>query len=424
MKLLVLSMNFAPELTGIGKYSGEMAEGLVERGHQVCVVCAPPYYPAWRLGPGYSGWAYSVAHPRPGLTVYRCPVWVPRRPGGLSRLLHQASFALASLPLLIGLALWQRPAVVFAVTPALFCAPAAWLAARIGGARAWLHVQDLEIDAAFGLGLLRGRWLRAACLSIERRLLRGFDRVSTISRSMLRQLAGKGVDLAQSSLLPNWVRLAAIHPRECAADMRLALGIASAQKVLLFSGTMNRKQGLPVLIEVARHLQARRDILFVLCGAGELKAGLQADAADLPNVRFLDLQPAEGLNALLHMADVHLLPQLRGAADLVLPSKLGGMLASGRPVIAAADPGSEIASMIEHCGLLVTPQSVEGFTAAILALCDDDERRHALGRVARSVAERTLGFDAALDRLAQDLVEIGTDTAPVPGWPQRQPTQL
>lgn len=429
MKLLVLSMNFSPELTGIGKYSGEMVQGLAARGHDVRVVCAPPYYPAWKVSQGYASGRYAVNSPQPGVTVYRCPLWVPAHPKAVRRLLHQASFALTCLPVMLWLALWWRPAVVFAVAPATFCAPVAWLAARLAGARAWLHVQDLELDAAFKLGFLKGPRLQRACRALERRLLGAFDRVTTISRRMLRQLACKGVELPLIGLLPNWVDLSALQPlaeAPAAARLRASLGIGAAQKVLLFSGTMNRKQGLEVLVQAAEQLQARADIVFVMCGAGEMRAGLQAASANLANVRFIDLVPAEELGALLTMADVHLLPQLRNAADLVLPSKLGGMLASGRPVVAAADAGSEIATIVQHCGLRVEPESAAGFVQAIITLCDDDTRRLDLGVTARVLAESTLGVEAVLNRLDAELQALvgsagHATAAQPPAHPQPQP---
>ena len=118
MKLLLVSQNFSPELTGIGKYSGEMAQAWVDRGHEVFVVCAPEHYPAWRLADADRGLAWRVQRPRPGLTVLRCPLWVPATPSALRRLLYQASFALTSLPALLTLALRHRPDVVMAVVPA------------------------------------------------------------------------------------------------------------------------------------------------------------------------------------------------------------------------------------------------------------------------------------------------------------------
>lgn len=398
MKIVLVSLNFAPELTGIGKYSGELADGLVTRGHDVTVVCSPPYYPAWQVGASYSTGGYRTETPKPGLTIHRCPIWIPKRLGGLARLLHLASFALSSLPILMKLVLWQ-PRLVFVVAPALFCAPAGWLLARLSGARAWLHIQDFEVDAAFELGLLKRPWLRRLALFMERGLMRRFDTVSTISRRMLRQLAAKGIPLEDTEIVPNWVDLSVVTPGDRSFALRRSLGIDPSQLVCLFSGTINRKQGLDVLVEAARLLRHDARIVIVICGNGELRAGLEAAAAGLGNVRFLDLQPASELNALLNMADIHLLPQLRGAADLVMPSKLVGMLASGRPVVAAAIDGTEIASIVSDCGVCTEPESAHGFAQAIGELADDPSRRVLLGAAGRAYAERVLDAQKIFDRL-------------------------
>jgi colanic acid biosynthesis glycosyl transferase WcaI len=411
MKIVLLSMNFAPELTGIGKYSGEMADELVRRGHDVTVVCAPPYYPKWDLAAGYSNQAYTREQPKPGLTVVRCPVWLPKRLGGLARLLHLASFAISSFPVLLRLVM-SRPDLFFVVAPALFSAPAGWLAARLSGATAWLHVQDFEMDAAFELGLLKGSFVRTLVREGERRLMCAFDRVSTISRRMLRQLDAKGVSVEQRELLPNWVDLDQVTPGDRSPALRRTLAIAEDQKVCLFSGTLNRKQGLSAVVDAARLVAARRDIVFVICGNGELRASLEASSRDLPNVRFLDLQPLARLNELLNMADIHLLPQLRGAADLVMPSKLGGMLASGRPVIAAAAPGTEIADVVEGCGLVTEPECARGIADAILELAGDDGRRVLLGVAARDYAQRNLGTHAVFERLDASLARMRRESRP------------
>ena len=151
MKILLHGINFAPELTGIGKHTGEMAAWLAARWHVVRVVTAPPYYPDWQVADGYSSRSCR-RHTWQGLDVWRCPLWVPVRPGGLKRLLHLASFALGSLPVMLRQIVW-RPDGVWMVEPALLCAPAALGVVRLGGARALLHIQDFEVDAAFDLGL-------------------------------------------------------------------------------------------------------------------------------------------------------------------------------------------------------------------------------------------------------------------------------
>ncbi len=398
MKIVLVSMNFAPELTGIGKYSGEMVDDLVARGHEVKVVCAPPYYPTWKVQGDYASSAYRTEQPKPGLTIHRCPVWIPKRLSGVKRLIHLASFALSALPVMLWLAMW-RPQVVFAVAPALFCAPAAWLLARLSGAKAWLHIQDFEIDAAFELGMLKQPLARRFALFAERFLMRRFDAVSTISSRMLRQLATKGIPLHETEMLPNWVDLSHVRPTETSHALRQSLGITPSQVVCLFSGTINRKQGLDVLIDTARLLKDDPRVVIVICGNGEQRPSLEASAAGFDNVRFMDLQPASTLNTLLNMADVHLLPQLRGAADLVMPSKLVGMLASGRPVVAAAIPRTEIASIVSGCGIVTEPECANGFARAITELADDAALRQRLGAACRAYAERVLDSQKIFDRL-------------------------
>jgi colanic acid biosynthesis glycosyl transferase WcaI len=229
----------------------------------------------------------------------------------------------------------------------------------------------------------------------ERILLRRFDQVSTISRRMLRQLASKGVPLDRGQLLPNWVDLCAIHPVSAAVGspaLRRSLGLGDDQVVFLFSGSMNRKQGLPVLFDAMDLLGDRSDIVLVLCGDGELRERVGIAAQDRLQVRVLDLQPMDRFNELLNMADVHLLPQLANAADLVMPSKLSDMMASGRPVVAAALPGTEIARVVQGRGLLVVPECAVDFARAMLALADDTDLRRRLGASAREYAEGALGF--------------------------------
>jgi colanic acid biosynthesis glycosyl transferase WcaI len=151
---------------------------------------------------------------------------------------------------------------------------------------------------------------------------------------------------------------------------------------------------------------------LVICGNGELRSGLEASAAGLDNVRFIDLQPASNLNVLLNMADIHVLPQLRGAAELVMPSKLTGMLASGRPVVAAGAPGSEVAGIVVGCGIVTEPECADGFAQAISALAKDAERRHSLGAAARDYAERVLDIERILDRVHLSLLSLEREPLP------------
>jgi colanic acid biosynthesis glycosyl transferase WcaI len=397
MRILIYSANFAPEPVGIGKYSGEMAAWLVAQGHQVRVVAAPPYYPAWQLDQTYA-WQPYRREQWQEVDVWRCPLWVPKVPGGLVRVLHLLSFAVSSLPIMLWQIFW-RPNVVMVIAPALVCAPAGFLVARLSGAKACLHIQDFEVDVAFQMGLLKSPLLQCIVLATERCLLRCFDQVSSISGRMLDRLRQKGIAEHKIRFFPNWVDISHIYPLTAPSDYRHELGISPLTKVVLFSGTMGSKQGLIVIPEAAKKLAHRQDVMFVVCGDGVIKPQLEAASMGLINIKFLPLQPFERLGQLLGLADIHLLPQSPEAADLVLPSKLSGMLASGRAVIATCLANTEIAYVVAQCGLVVAPEDGNALADAIGKLVDDDKARLHFGNQARLYAEENLARDSVLGRL-------------------------
>lgn len=400
MKILIYGINFAPEPTGIGKYSGEMAAWLASQGHEVRVVTAPPYYPAWKIGNGYraSAWLKEVWQ---GVSVWRCPLWVPTSPGGSRRVLHLLSFAASSFPVMLRQVAW-RPDLVWMAAPAFACAPCALLTAKLSGAPAWLHVQDYEVDVAFDMGLLKGAWVRRLVTGVERWLLRRFNVVSSISQRMLRKAADKGVAPERIVSFPNWVDIDAITPFHGRSPYRDELGISDDQVVALFSGTLGAKQGLHLLPEAARRLASSHpQVVFVICGDGQMKAQLLAATQDLPNVKHLPLQAKERLPELLGMADMHLLPQDPDVADLVMPSKLTAMLSSGRPVVSTAKPESEVALVVAHCGLLSAPGNAAVLAGNIGELAGDAARRAALGAAAREYAVNHLGTERVLQQFTR-----------------------
>ena len=397
MKILIYSANFAPEPVGIGKYSGEMAAWLVGQGHEVRVVAAPPYYPSWKLDQTYA-WPPYRRELWEGVDVWRSPLWVPKTPGGLARVLHLLTFAISSFPIMLWQSLW-RPHIVMVIAPAIVCAPVGFIVARLSGAKAWLHIQDFEVDVASQMKLLKHPLLLRALLAAESFLLRCFDNVSSISLPMLNRLRQKGVAENKIRFFPNWVDISHIYPLSSPSDYRKELGINFQTKVVLFSGTMSGKQGLMVIPEAARRLSHRKDVIFILCGDGVIKPQLETASVGLENIRFIPLQPFEKLGQLLGLADIHLLPQSPEAADLVMPSKLSGILASGRPVIATCQPSTEISKVVSQCGLVVAPEDSYALANAIERLLDDHKARLLLGIQARQYAEVNLARDSVLGRV-------------------------
>lgn len=381
-RALILGLNYAPEPVGIGPYTAGVAEHLAGAGIVTDVIAANPYYPAWRKQAGFSGWRKSRAA---GVDLVRCPIYVPAAPNGWRRIVHHLSFAISAvIPMLRAAS--KRPDFVLVIAPSLLSVPVGWLAARLAGAPLWIHVQDFEVEAAFATGLIdqRGSAARLA-RGLENRLLKAADLVSTISLQMADRLREKGVAPSRVAELRNWSSSAFAHGDPAGAAYRAEWRLGD-RKVALYSGNIANKQGIEIIVEAARLLHDRPDLVFVICGEGPNRANLERQAAGLGNVRIHDLQPIERVGDLLALASVHLLPQIAGAADLVLPSKLANMLASGRPVIATTAEGSGLAAEVCNCGLITPPGDPEALAAAIVQLIDDDATRAALGAAARQRA--------------------------------------
>ncbi|MBV8664285.1 MAG: WcaI family glycosyltransferase [Hyphomicrobiales bacterium] len=368
-----------------------MGEHFARSSHEVAVVTTIPHYPGWRPAPGYRNGRY-VSEMREGVAVTRCPLLLRERMGGIWRLIAPLTFAVTSAPVALWRILRFRPDVVLCVEPTLMIAPVAVLAARLVGAKTALHVQDLEVDAAFAVGHLKGNgWLQRIASLCEGWLLRRFDRVVTISGAMAERLARKGVAADRIAIVYNWVDLDAIKPLGRQSVYRDELGFAAGDRIVLYSGAIGAKQGFEDVIDAAERLARRQDIQFVIAGEGPAKPALAERAASSRNVRFLPFQPYSRLSEFLGLADLHILPQASAAADLVLPSKLGGMLASGRRIVVTAAAGCELERFVAGAATVVPPANGEALAEAIERVVDDPRPEGAAFR--RRLAERLAKSD-------------------------------
>ena len=405
MKILVYGINYSPELTGIGKYTGEMVAWMAQEGHEVRVITAPPYYPQWKVGERYSAWRYRREEGE--ATVWRCPLYVPKQPSTLKRLLHLGSFALSSFFPLMAQRRW-KPDRIIGVVPTLFCTPGMRLLATLSGARTVLHIQDYEVDAMLGLGMAgkgkRGSVARLAT-AFERSALRNVDNVSTISRSMMNKAREKGVAAEKILFFPNWSEVARFQDVNDAdvTALRQQLGLPEGKKIVLYSGNIGEKQGLEKVIDAAERLRDR-PLIFAIVGQGGGKARLENMARErgLANIKFLPLQPYDALPALLKMGDCHLVVQKRGAADAVLPSKLTNILAVGGNAGITAEPHTELGQLCARypgIAVCVEPESTDALVNGIsqaLAMPKNNT-------TAREYAERTLNKENVLRQFIADI---------------------
>lgn len=353
-RILFWGINYAPEVTGIAPYTTEWAEWLVARGHSVRVVSTFPYYPEWRKSPGDAR-KWRRREVVRGVEVVRCWHYVPRRPSAVRRMVHEASFVAASADVVLR----SRPDRVVVVLPPLALAAAARVLCRLKGTPYEIHVQDLQPDAAVALGMLNPGAFTRLLYWVESFGYRGAVRVSSIVPAMVRRIEKKPAAAGRTFLLPNWLRGRApeVPDAEALAALRARLHVPPGAMLVTYAGNLGAKQGLQVLVEVARLLERDRDpgsppVHVRLIGNG-VEADVLAEsirAAGVSNLALFPLLPKEDYAALLHASDVCLVTQRLGTGDYFFPSKLLSLWQAGRPVLAAADPGGALDAEVRMSG--------------------------------------------------------------------------
>jgi colanic acid biosynthesis glycosyl transferase WcaI len=382
MKVLVWGINYAPEVTGIGPCNTALCEYLSGQGHEVEMVTTFPYYPAWKKRPEDRGtlWRTDVLNNVP---VHRCWHYVPAQVRWWKRIVHEATFLLTSLPRVLTR---SRPDVVVAISPPLLLGPAAWLASRLLRTRYVFHVQDLQPDAAVGLGMLKSNVFTRLLYAVEAFSYRRAWRVSGISRGMLVAFANKGVPREKCIYFPNGIRL---QPPVARGNFRASHGFATDDFLAVYSGNIGVKQGLQVLLQAAPLLRNPK-IKIVICGDGAQREQIDRQAAGLENVRMLPLLAEGDYRAMLADCDLSIITQVAGSSRAFFPSKLLNPLAAARPILSVADQESELAHAVTEsgCGINVLPNDPRELADHLERLANDPARLEIWAKAGRAWVEQ------------------------------------
>lgn len=408
MRILLYSISYSPEIAGSGRYNGELTEWLAERGHKVDVITAHPYYPEWQVRDDYKN-RYWITEKRGNLRIFRAPLFVPKYVTGKTRIIHELSFVVSSLVHWFRL-FFNKYDVIIGVCPPFHIGFFPYFMSRLRGIPFLFHIQDLQVDAAKELGLIKSEWLLKILDKMERFLLVKANKVSSISGGMKRNIIRKGVRKENYFMLPNWVDLRLIQPLPVEHSLKNQLGFLSTDQIALYSGNVGEKQGLEILPEVARLLQAHPQIKILIFGEGAARKRLEQLALE-QQLNNIFLYPPLGnfsdLPKLLAMADIHLVIQRRATSDLVMPSKLVTILSAGGASIISADEGTSISDIIieNHLGWTIEPEDAGALANTIVKALNSSELPH-IRRDARIYAEKYLDKQAILLGYEAMLLEL------------------
>jgi len=407
LRICFFNRSYWPDQAATGQLLTELAEDLVSRhGCEVTVVAGRP------LHAGEDGWNRRGAverETRAGVTIFRAhgTRFNPRCFAGRvsNYLSYFASANLARLRI-------ERPDVVVSLTdPPIIGLTALW-AARRAGARFVFLCEDVFPEVAMLLEDFRNQAVNRALDGVNRHLLREADVVVALGDRMRRRLVEeKGADPSRISVIHNWADCEAIVPGSKENAFARAHGL-SDKFVVMHSGNVGLSQNLDVLVEAAARLASKPRLVVAIVGNGARREALEREVARrrLSNVRFFPYQPKDSLHDSFAAADVFVVSLKQGIEGYIVPSKVYGILAAGRPYIAAVDPSCEVATIArEHdCGVPVPAADPDALASAIASLHDDPRAARAMGLRARTAA---LQFDRRIS--VQSYYDLFTRIAPL-----------
>jgi colanic acid biosynthesis glycosyl transferase WcaI len=410
MKLLLLCPHFEPDLhAATGEVMTTLVHSLAERGHRIDVVTSLPWYRGHTVHEGWRGrpWRTEEADHGRVVRVWPFPVDknnIPARAlgfGGFTALVAGAALTLSS------------PDVVMGMSPPVFLGDAAWLAAKRFRVPFVFNVQDIFPDVAVDLGALNNERVIAAARAHERSLYRRADAVTVLSTDQQRNVQAKmdPADGDKVRIIHNFADTDRVRVVDRASPYRDAHGLAGKQ-VVMYSGNVGLSQSFDLVRAAADRFADRPDVHFVINGEGAGRPSVDEWAQQRPNVTVADFAPREGVSDVLGAADLHLILLKRGLAQSSTPSKMYGILAAARAVLASIDEGSEVERTIQAAGAgrAVPPDDEEAFLAALEEMLADPEALESMGRRGRAHLAESFSpaaQAAAFEDLFADLIDAG-----------------
>jgi colanic acid biosynthesis glycosyl transferase WcaI len=404
MKVTIWGINYAPELTGIAPYNRALCEYLRKTGHEVRMVTTFSYYPVWRKSAADRGKLFRTDVIN-GVNVFRCWHYVPQRVTTLKRIVHEATFITTTFLRLLTL---PRPDIYVVVSPPLLLGLAVRVLQMIRSSPYVFHVQDLQPDAALGLGMLKPSAFTRLLYRLEALAYRHAAAVSGISHGMLDAFTRKGVPAARQIYFPNGVTLPAQNNLPLRGKFRARHGFKPDEFLAIYSGNLGVKQGLDILVEAAR-LLVGTPVRIVICGDGAIRPKLEAAIRQekLENMTLLPLQPDQEYQEMLADADVCLVTQQAGAGAAFLPSKLLSVLALARPVIGVADDTSALRLAMAQGGFgkCIQPGDAKNLAQVLQSFAANRTELDQYGSNGRKYVEQ-FAFDKVLPKFTADLEHL------------------
>jgi putative colanic acid biosynthesis glycosyltransferase WcaI len=384
MRIILLNQAFYPDHAATAQHAHDLAKHLVAQGHQVAVVASRSIY-------GSKGASLPKRETIDGIEVHRVGKSIFGKASILARLFDFALFYLLALFKVMTL---KRPDVIVPFSTPPFIALVGWMLKTVKRCKSVYWVMDLYPDVPIAFGMMKPNGLAARLLEKSHRFcFNHCDRSVVLGRCMRDRLIGKGVPPEKIALINPWADIDELEPLPRDANPLRKEWNLQGKLVVMYSGNLGLAHDIDTLRGAIEKLKTRDDIRFVFVGGGKLMTQMQqwCETHKLTNAVFKPYQPREAIRTSLSLADLHLISQATKMTGLLVPSKLYGIMASGRASVFVGSEDAEVARVLTEtgCGRVVAVGDVDGLADTLTSLADDLEACQRMGQAARDAMAKT-----------------------------------
>ena len=384
MRILVITPHFEPDTAPTGIIVTSLVEQWAKQGHQIEVVASLPWYEKHEVETHWKGKLFRREE-KESVTVTRLHPFPQDKNKLFRRLLSFLAFSfLAAIASLLKKGPFDA---VIALSPPLTLGNVGKVAALRHRCKLILNLQDIFPDVAVALGKIKSRSSIKLLEKYEKFTYGGSDAITVLSKD-LEENVNKKIDRIkippQVEVIPNFLISSSVKPEDRLTSYREEHQLGE-KFVVMYAGNLGNSQSFELITDAARKHDERDDIVYVINGGGVMSNKLKQQANELKNLVVVDYQPIERLSEVLATADLHLVPLRAGLGDMSVPSKIYSIFASGRPVIASVDPGTEIERIVTESegGIAVPPDDFDSFIFALEDLIENSEPLEEMGNKAR-----------------------------------------
>lgn len=410
-KLLIYAHYFYPDVASTGQILTELSQGMSDR-FDITIICAVPSYTGTVEEKYKSKRIYEDEYK--GMKVIRVRVPEFQKSNKISRVKNLLAYFFNSI---IGTLKIPKQDYIFTISqPPILGGTLGVLGKWIKGGKLIYNIQDFNPEQTMAVGYAKNKLLLNLVMTVDKFSCKRANEVIVVGRDMQETLKGrfKNKKVPKNTFINNWINEKEIYPLEQnhpkIIDFKKKYDLED-KFIIMYSGNIGLYYDLENIIKVIEEFKERKDVAFAFVGDGTIKSKIEEYVINnkLDNVVFIPYQDKSDLIYSLNAADIHWVVNAKGIKGVSVPSKLYGVMASGKPVLGVLDEGSEARLIVEesNCGVCSEPGNYKQISKNLRYILENKSEVKLLGINGRKYLEANLTKDVSINKYKETILSLG-----------------